>query len=284
MTVAVALRKPRRSIRSGAYLCSGALLLSASLALLLPAAASASTLPAAAYLNTITLTKNSSQTVTPSSSSSPTSLPLLTDSFGNSGSTTNNYSIPSLSAQATSSLCPFIGTCTANAFDRLTYSIRFATPTGTGSLPISVGVQASTTLFSSNGDFADYIAQVSITGGSGTVLFLNAPATGTGGTSSVNSSFSFIENQIYTVFMEVEVDPSGGANGFGSADPIFTPPLFDSAGAGITLETSDGIGNNSLVGTTPIPAALPLFATGIGGLGLLGWRRKRKNAAAIAAA
>jgi hypothetical protein len=27
---------------------------------------------------------------------------------------------------------------------------------------------------------------------------------------------------------------------------------------------------------TPIPAALPLFATGLGGLGLLGWRRKRK--------
>ena len=30
---------------------------------------------------------------------------------------------------------------------------------------------------------------------------------------------------------------------------------------------------------TPIPAALPLFATGLGGLGLLGWRRKRKQAA-----
>jgi hypothetical protein len=29
---------------------------------------------------------------------------------------------------------------------------------------------------------------------------------------------------------------------------------------------------------TPIPAALPLFATGIGVLGLLGWRRKRKAA------
>ena len=27
---------------------------------------------------------------------------------------------------------------------------------------------------------------------------------------------------------------------------------------------------------TPLPAALPLFATGLGGLGLLGWRRKRK--------
>ena len=30
---------------------------------------------------------------------------------------------------------------------------------------------------------------------------------------------------------------------------------------------------------TPIPAALPLFATGLGALGLLGWRRKRKAAA-----
>jgi hypothetical protein len=34
---------------------------------------------------------------------------------------------------------------------------------------------------------------------------------------------------------------------------------------------------------TPLPAALPLFATGLGALGLLGWRRKRKNAALAAA-
>jgi hypothetical protein len=30
------------------------------------------------------------------------------------------------------------------------------------------------------------------------------------------------------------------------------------------------------VTSTPLPAALPLLATGLGGLGLLGWRRKRK--------
>jgi hypothetical protein len=30
---------------------------------------------------------------------------------------------------------------------------------------------------------------------------------------------------------------------------------------------------------TPLPAALPLFATGLGGLGLLSWRRKRKAVA-----
>jgi hypothetical protein len=32
------------------------------------------------------------------------------------------------------------------------------------------------------------------------------------------------------------------------------------------------------IGQTPLPAALPLFATGLGVLGLLGWRRKQKAA------
>jgi hypothetical protein len=32
---------------------------------------------------------------------------------------------------------------------------------------------------------------------------------------------------------------------------------------------------------TPLPAALPLFATGLGGFGLLGWCRKRKAQAAV---
>jgi hypothetical protein len=52
--------------------------------------------------------------------------------------------------------------------------------------------------------------------------------------------------------------------------------VFDSASVltnGVTGEA---------VPETPLPAALPLFATGLGALGLLGWRRKRK-AAAIAA-
>ena len=40
----------------------------------------------------------------------------------------------------------------------------------------------------------------------------------------------------------------------------------------------------SIASATPLPAALPLFATGLGALGVLGWRRKRKNAAAVAAA
>ena len=35
--------------------------------------------------------------------------------------------------------------------------------------------------------------------------------------------------------------------------------------------------------TTPLLATLPLFATGLGALGLLGWRKKRKTAALTSA-
>ncbi len=37
---------------------------------------------------------------------------------------------------------------------------------------------------------------------------------------------------------------------------------------------SDVVGTAG-ISSTPLPAALPLFTTGLGGLGLLGWRRKR---------
>jgi hypothetical protein len=48
------------------------------------------------------------------------------------------------------------------------------------------------------------------------------------------------------------------------------PPLSE-----ITNATFDATFNITPV-ATPLPAALPLFATGLGALGLLGWRRKRK--------
>lgn len=37
------------------------------------------------------------------------------------------------------------------------------------------------------------------------------------------------------------------------------------------------------VSAVPLPAALPLFVTGLSALGLFGWRRKKKNAVALAA-
>jgi hypothetical protein len=41
-------------------------------------------------------------------------------------------------------------------------------------------------------------------------------------------------------------------------------------------EAGGGSGYYFVSAATPLPAALPLFATGLGGLGLLGWHRKRK--------
>jgi hypothetical protein len=68
-----------------------------------------------------------------------------------------------------------------------------------------------------------------------------------------------------------------------SAEASLDPHIYTNI-PGLTLEISQGIDN--VVGTaeaaTPLPAALPLFATGLGALGLLGWRRKKKSVALAA--
>jgi hypothetical protein len=55
---------------------------------------------------------------------------------------------------------------------------------------------------------------------------------------------------------------------------IFTP--YPSVGIDATFSLS---GTNATVSQAPLPAAAPLFATGLGAIGLLGWwRRKRQRA------
>jgi hypothetical protein len=49
---------------------------------------------------------------------------------------------------------------------------------------------------------------------------------------------------------------------------------WQSDGTGLTLDYL-----YTPTAAVPLPGALPLFATGLGALGLLGWRRKRKAAA-----
>ena len=70
----------------------------------------------------------------------------------------------------------------------------------------------------------------------------------------------------------------------GATVSAYSDGFFDSFGFGPTVNDIGFLDNYSVStpDTTPLPAALPLFATGLGGLGLLGWRRKRK-AAALAA-
>lgn len=49
----------------------------------------------------------------------------------------------------------------------------------------------------------------------------------------------------------------------------------------LTAQVTDPPGG---VSQAPLPAALPLFASGLFGMGLVAWRKKRKNAAPISAA
>jgi len=55
---------------------------------------------------------------------------------------------------------------------------------------------------------------------------------------------------------------------------------------GVDSQSTSSESGNTQIGiasATPLPATLPLFATGLGAMGLFGWRRKRKNAAIAAA-
>ena len=93
------------------------------------------------------------------------------------------------------------------------------------------------------------------------------PSSG-GGTDDVNGGY---------VFSEAEFD--AGVAFFGGGYDGFLICEFEA------FCGSEGIAVAGDVTTvTPLPAALPLFVAGLGSLGLLGWRRERKNAAAIAAA
>jgi hypothetical protein len=60
-------------------------------------------------------------------------------------------------------------------------------------------------------------------------------------------------------------DASGGVAAFGIG--IIASP---------SLTTANFLSETGTVAVTALPAALPLFTTGLGALGLLGWRRKRK--------
>jgi hypothetical protein len=75
-----------------------------------------------------------------------------------------------------------------------------------------------------------------------------------------NISFDLSDNSTLTTFLAIS------NNG-----------LPGTSGNGVNLVVYAGEGEP--VRAVPLPAALPLFATGLGALGLLGWRRKRKRAA-----
>jgi hypothetical protein len=117
------------------------------------------------------------------------------------------------------------------------------------------------------------------TGASVTESTYVTECTGTGASSCTGQLWGkgiLVSQQTLTAAGTIVTDYSSIPAGL-TTDPYVVTELY-----AVTLP-SDGTSNAEIdFNATPLPAALPLFATGLGAFGLLGWRRKRK-AAALAA-
>jgi hypothetical protein len=179
-------------------------------------------------------------------------------------STSNDYSIPRVSASALAN-----AGATASAQSIVNYFVAFSGSDGT----IPVNIQAFGDVNSTGGRA---FLQLTIQKIDGVNVFVEAhDITGGSQVLSLNQTYILDANTLYRVIMDTEAFSlgSGGAASV-DLDPFFVAP------DGYSVLTSDGIGNASPVAATPLPAALPLFAGGIGLIGLLARRRKRKAALA----
>jgi hypothetical protein len=94
-------------------------------------------------------------------------------------------------------------------------------------------------------------------------------------TFSFDQMVTFDTNWVYQILIRADVTAAYQHEGHAYVDPYFYVP------DGFTLFISEGIGNtlpNSVA--TPIPASLPLFVSGLGGLGYLA-RRRRKGMSGV---
>ena len=126
---------------------------------------------------------------------------------------------------------------------------------------------------------------------SGKVLIYDLPSAVTFGQANIQDSNGTISDTLYffpnqqglsTEMIFYSYDTNGLLADVGTTDLFPTAPIGateDASGHFTYVAGANTYNGVSGVSAVPLPAALPLFATGLAGLGLLGWRRKKKAAA-----
>jgi hypothetical protein len=199
---------------------------------------------------------------------------------------------PFSSATATVSRLGGSGIGFANASAIFYYNMKIAGPGGPFS-PVQLNITAAGGTSSSLGGQAQASLRIGTGPNHAGVTSLDAmsiggqPHAGLPGSFSISDApYSFNTDVLYfitiyaTAFAEVRPNSSfDSATASAFLDPIFS--FADPSDANrYELFFSPGVGNSL---ETPIPAALPLFATGLGVLAFIARRRKQKLAALAAA-
>jgi len=143
----------------------------------------------------------------------------------------------------------------------------FAGPGGATEFGLILGYQ----FFTPAGQFADILWTYNVHGNLLTDAFMSL----TGG---VNGNGIILLDETLSNGIVLHL------NGAGTASAVFDPTanLFAQkdhqqiGGTGTSFASSSAITNAFSLNQVPLPGALPLFITGLGAMGLLGWRRKRK--------
>ena len=222
------------------------------------------------------------------------------DSFGNissqtngiSGATSADASISTATANANSTGASFNLTASSPAFSITvpqTFNASSSVTLTSGSFSLSSGL--SNPIFEGQAPFASPTNPIHFTFSmtfSG-LLSGSADALGTY-VSEVTAQFGYRDQSAppfpFVPVVSFDQSLTGGPSD-NQNSPIVTMTLTDSWTLGSSGDfflfasaEAQSSATELNTGATPLPATLPLFASGLGALGLLGWRRKRKAIAA----
>lgn len=223
--------------------------------LLVTAPGNASPVPAATYFSIVEINSvGTGDVYTPGN--------LSVAQSGAFASTNNNYSIPFVSASASSP-----SQLEATAESILTYYVQFIGQPGDLTVHVTGSATATTTTPGINGSASATLSLF------GTTFTACSSCTFTGTSFSVNQDFTVSANLPYAITLQAMVGSMQHQSGSASVDPFFSAPL------GYDIQISADIGN--IAPGVPEPSTWAMMILGLAGVGLMGRRRKNRIAADV---